>query len=45
MSGYFAAGGVANAPVTAAVQSVIKHERQGWGGRSGPQAGLRYGAS
>ena len=32
------------APVTAVVQPVIKHERQGQGGRSGPHAGLWYGA-
>jgi hypothetical protein len=37
-------GGVANAPVTAVVQPVIKRERQGQGGRSGPHAGLWYGA-
>jgi hypothetical protein len=37
-------GGVANAPVTAVVQLVIKHERQGQGGRSGPHAGLWYRA-
>jgi hypothetical protein len=33
-------GGVATAPVTAVVQPVIKHQRQGQGGRSGPRAGL-----
>jgi hypothetical protein len=33
-------GGVANAPVTAAVQPMIKRERQGQGDRSGPHAGL-----
>ena len=33
-------GGVAKAPVTAVVQPVIKHERQGRGGRPGPHAGL-----
>jgi hypothetical protein len=32
-------GGVAKAPVTAVVQPVIKRERQGQGGRSGPHAG------
>jgi len=31
---------VGKAPVTAVVQPVIKHERQGQGGRSGPHAGL-----
>src|SRR5262252_3892980 len=33
-------GGVAKALVTAAVQPVIKHERQGRGDRPGPYAGL-----
>ena len=33
-------GGVADAPVTAVVQPVIKHARQGRGGRPGPHAGL-----
>ena len=33
-------GGVAKAPVTAVVQPVIKRERQGQGGRSGPHSGL-----
>jgi hypothetical protein len=33
-------GGAAKAPMTAVVQPVIKHERQGQGGRSGPHAGL-----
>src|SRR5262249_51738488 len=33
-------GGVAKAPVTAVVQPVIKYERQGRGGGSGPHAGL-----
>src|SRR5215831_2570510 len=37
-------GGVAKAPVTAAVQPVIKHERQGRGGRPGPVRGIVYGA-
>jgi hypothetical protein len=37
-------GGMANAPMTAVVQPVIQHERQGQGGRPGPRAGLRYGA-
>jgi len=36
--------GVGKAPVTAAVQPVIKRERRGRGGRSGPHAGLWYGA-
>jgi LuxR family transcriptional regulator, maltose regulon positive regulatory protein len=36
-------GGVAKAPVTAVVQPVIKHQRQGRGGRSGPR-GIVYGA-
>ena len=31
---------MAKAPVTAVVQPVIKRERQGQGGRSGPYAGL-----
>ena len=34
------AGGVAEAPVTAVVQPVIKHERKGQGGRPDPHAGL-----
>ena len=37
-------GGVASVPVTAVVQPVIEHERQGQRGRSGPHAGLWYGA-
>ena len=37
---YCRVGGAAKAPVTAAVQPVIKHERQGQGGRPGPHAGL-----
>ena len=40
VSGYLPVGGVAKAPVTAVVQPVIKRERQGQGGRSGPYAGL-----
>jgi hypothetical protein len=32
--------GVANAPVTAAVQPVIKYEREGQAGRPDPYAGL-----
>src|SRR5262245_39515541 len=35
---------MANAPVTAVIQPVIKHERQGQGGRPGPPAGLWLGA-
>jgi hypothetical protein len=30
--------------MTAVVRLVIKHERQGQGGRSGPHAGLWHGA-
>ena len=41
---YCRVGGAAKAPVTAAVQPVIKHERQGLGGRPGPHARLRHGA-
>src|SRR5215468_11625229 len=37
-------GGVAKAPVTAVVQPVIKHERRGRGGWSGPYPGIVYGA-
>jgi hypothetical protein len=33
-------GGVANTPVTAAVQPVIKRKRQGQGSTSGPHAGF-----
>jgi hypothetical protein len=36
--------GVANAPVTAAVQPMIKHKRRGQASRSGPHAGLWHGA-
>jgi hypothetical protein len=35
---------VANVPVMAVVQPVIKRERRGQAGRSGPHAGLSYGA-
>jgi LuxR family maltose regulon positive regulatory protein len=37
-------GGLANAPMVAVVEPVIKHERQGQRGGSGPHAGLWYGA-
>ena len=37
-------GGVAKAPVMAAVQPVIKHERQGRGRQAGPVRGIVYGA-
>src|SRR5215470_15687113 len=37
-------GGVAKAPVTAAVQPVIKRERRGRGRQAGPACGIVYGA-
>src|SRR5215467_15553141 len=37
-------GGVANAPVTAAVQPVIKHERRGQGWQVGHASGIVSGA-
>ena len=38
-------GGVAKAPVTAAVQPVIKHKRQRTGRQAGPARGIVDGAS
>jgi hypothetical protein len=37
-------GGVVKVPVTAVVQPVIKHERQGTGRQAGPARGIVYGA-
>ena len=37
-------GGVAKAPVTAVIQPVIKHERQGQGGRSARHCKIVDGA-
>ena len=37
-------GGLAKAPVMAAVQPVIKHERQGRGWQAGPVRGIVFGA-